>query len=89
VQRQRLMIRPSVTEEQVFHEVIAVNFCGERCARRSYELQPVPKPEPYQVISRKLVAANHAVQAQKNKYPLFPDLVRYPNRRLRVPPRLV
>ncbi len=31
-----------------------------------------PKPEPYQVISRKLVAANHAVQAQKDKYPLIP-----------------
>src|SRR5260221_4432508 len=33
VQRQRLMIRRSVTEEQVFHEGLAVNFCGEGCAR--------------------------------------------------------
>jgi hypothetical protein len=82
VQRQRLMIRPSVTEEQVFHEVIAVNFCGERCRAEAMSLSRYPKPEPYQVISRKLVASNHAVQAQKDNYPLFPDLVRYPNRRL-------
>jgi hypothetical protein len=77
---QRLMIRRSVTEEQVFHEGIAVNFCGERYARRSYEIQPLPTTRNIQVISRKLVAVNHAVQAQKDKYPLFPDLVRYPNR---------
>src|SRR5260221_11347090 len=42
-QRQQLMIRPSVNEEQVFHEGIAVNVCGERCARRSYEVRPLPK----------------------------------------------
>jgi catechol-2,3-dioxygenase len=29
VQLPRLMIRRSVTEEQVFHEGLAVNFCGE------------------------------------------------------------
>jgi hypothetical protein len=34
VQRQRFMIRPSVTEEQVFHEDLAVNFRDERCAQR-------------------------------------------------------
>lgn len=37
------MIRPSVTEEQVFHESFTVNFCGEGGARGSYEIQPIPE----------------------------------------------
>lgn len=34
-----------------------------------------PKGETYQVTPRKLAAARRAVQAQKDRYPLFPEFV--------------
>jgi hypothetical protein len=34
-----------------------------------------PKAEPYQITPRKLPAAHGAVQAQKDRYPLFPELL--------------
>jgi len=36
-----------------------------------------PKAEPYQVTPRKLAAARRAVQAQKDRYPLFPELLKH------------
>jgi hypothetical protein len=36
-----------------------------------------PKGEPYQITSRKLSAARRAVQREKDRYPLFPELVKH------------
>src|SRR5260370_2610703 len=36
-----------------------------------------PKGEAYQITSRKLAAARRAVQREKDRYPLFPELVRH------------
>jgi hypothetical protein len=34
-----------------------------------------PKGEPYQITPRKLAAARRAVQKDKDRYPLFPELL--------------
>jgi hypothetical protein len=36
-----------------------------------------PKGEAYQITPRKLAAARRAVQREKDRYPLFPELVRH------------
>jgi hypothetical protein len=36
-----------------------------------------PKDEPYQITSRKLAAARRAVQKEKDRYPLFPELLKH------------
>ena len=36
-----------------------------------------PKTEPYEITPRKLAAARRAVQAQKDRYPLFPELLKH------------
>ena len=36
-----------------------------------------PKDEPYQITSRKLSAARRAVQKEKDRYPLFPELLKH------------
>jgi hypothetical protein len=36
-----------------------------------------PKDEPYQITSRKLSAARRAVQREKDRYSLFPELVKH------------
>jgi hypothetical protein len=36
-----------------------------------------PKGEPYQITPRKLAAAGRAVQKEKDRYPLFPELLNY------------
>jgi hypothetical protein len=36
-----------------------------------------PKGEAYQITSRKLAAARRAVQKHKDRYPLFPELVKH------------
>jgi hypothetical protein len=36
-----------------------------------------PKGEPYQITPRKLAAARRAVQKDKDRYPLFPELVKH------------
>ena len=35
-----------------------------------------PKGEPYQITPRKLAGARRAVQRQKDRYPLFPELLK-------------
>jgi hypothetical protein len=35
------------------------------------------KDEPYQITSRKLAAARRAVQKEKDRYPLFPELLKH------------
>src|SRR5215469_14058071 len=34
-----------------------------------------PKAEPYEITPRKLAAARRAVQRQKDRFPLFPELI--------------
>src|SRR5215469_16792509 len=36
-----------------------------------------PKGEPYKITPRKLAAARRAVQKEKDRYPLFPELLKY------------
>jgi hypothetical protein len=36
-----------------------------------------PKGEPYQVTPRKFAAARRAVQREKDRYPLFPELLKH------------
>jgi hypothetical protein len=36
-----------------------------------------PKGEAYQITSRKLAAARRAVQREKDRYPLFPELLKH------------
>ena len=36
-----------------------------------------PNGEPYQITPRKLAAARRAVQKDKDRYPLFPELVKH------------
>ena len=36
-----------------------------------------PKGEAYQITSRKLAAARRAVQKDKDRYPLFPELLKH------------
>src|ERR1700745_3625289 len=36
-----------------------------------------PRWEPYEVTPRKLAAARRAVQKQKDRYPLFPELLKH------------
>ena len=36
-----------------------------------------PKGEAYQITSRKLAAGRRAVQREKDRYPLFPELVKH------------
>jgi hypothetical protein len=36
-----------------------------------------PKGEVYQITPRKLAAARRAVQREKDRYPLFPELIKY------------
>jgi len=36
-----------------------------------------PKGEPYEITPRKLAAARRAVQREKDRYPLFPELVKH------------
>ena len=38
-----------------------------------------PKDEPYQATPRKLAAARRAVQREKDRYPLFPELLKHQN----------
>jgi hypothetical protein len=36
-----------------------------------------PRWEPYEVTPRKLAAARRAIQKQKDRYPLFPELIKH------------
>jgi hypothetical protein len=36
-----------------------------------------PKGEPYQITPRKLAAARRAVQREKDRYPLFPEVLKH------------
>src|SRR5260221_810834 len=48
----------------------------ERCSL-SMRFTRYPKGEAYQITSRKLAAARRAVQREKDRYPLFPQLVKH------------
>jgi hypothetical protein len=45
----------------------------------NHEIHPFPRGEqPSPPSARRVAAAKRAVQAEKDRYPLFPELVRYP-----------